>query len=77
MRRHQIIACFDPATPVAFVADGALRALADEINLAVPLAVACTEWAELIKITHARLKRDAVQRVRLLCARASDNALFV
>ena len=62
-----------PAAPVAFVAGVADAALADQIDLSVPLTVAGADRAAPVEIAGARSRRDAVERVRIGRAGAVDD----
>ena len=77
IRWHQIIARLNPAAPIALGATHANRALAHQINLAVPLAIARTDRAKHIKIASARNGRDAVKRMGIVRAGAVGDALNV
>ena len=77
IRWHQIIARLNPPPPIALGATHANRALAHQINLAVPLAIARTDRAKRIKIARARNGRDAVKRMAIMRAGAVDDALNV
>jgi hypothetical protein len=77
MRTDHIITRFYPATPVARVAGLAFGAVADQVNLPVPLAMTPAGHAHSIKITPARLERNPIKRVGVVRPRAFNNALFV
>jgi hypothetical protein len=77
MRRHEIIARFNPAAPVTLITDCAFGTMAHKVNLAIPLAIARTDRATHIKIAVARLARDAINGVGILRPGANDNAFFV
>jgi hypothetical protein len=77
MRRHQIIACFNPAAPIAFVAHPSFASLADQINFDVPLTMACADWAKYIQIAPARLHRNAVAGMRVIWSGTQNDTLFV
>ena len=77
VRRHHVIPRLDPPPPVALGALAPLRALADQIDLASPLAVTRADRTDRIEIARARLERDAVERVGVLRGGAGDDAGFV
>lgn len=77
MRRHEIITRLNPAASIAFVAHAAFGALADEVDLTIPLTVASAERAPHIKITAARLARDAIKCVSVMRCRAIDDMFGV
>jgi hypothetical protein len=59
-----IVARLDPAGAMAMVADRALAAEADQIDLGIPLAVAVADRAFGIERAIARLQRNDVEGVR-------------
>lgn len=73
VRRHQIVPRLDPAAPVALGTADPHRALADQIDLTVPLTMAAADRAELVQLAAARAARDAVERVGVLGAGAVDD----
>lgn len=77
MRRHHVVPRLDPPAPVALVAQTALGAMADQIDLAIPLAVTGANRTNRIEIPRARLDGDAVERVGVLRGGAGDDAGFV
>jgi hypothetical protein len=77
MRADHIVACFDPAASFAGITDMAFGAVADEVNLTVPLAVAPTRYTYRVKITPAGLQRNAVKGVRIRWPRTFNDTLFV
>jgi hypothetical protein len=77
MRADQIISRLDPAAPVTRVTDMAFGAVADQINLAIPLPVSTARHAHGVKITPTWLERNTVKRMRVLWPRALNNAFFV
>ena len=77
MRWHKIIPSLNPPPPITFGAAQANGALAHQINLAIPLAMARTNRAKHIKIADARQNRDAMKRMRIVRPGAMDEALSV
>jgi len=80
VRRHHdigagdgIAARLDPAGAVALVADRALAAETDQIDLGVPLAMAATDRAFRIEAAVARLQRDDVECVGTVRSVAMDD----
>lgn len=63
----------DPAAPVAFRAGDADRAVADQIDLAVPLAMARADRATHVEVAAAVTDGDAIERVRIVRAGAMDD----
>ncbi len=73
MAGHQIVAGLYPAAAVAFFTGVADAALADEIDLGVPLAISAALRAARVKIAGAQAHRYAVERVRIGGAGAEDD----
>ena len=70
VRRHddvcmsdRVVASFDPASPLAIVADGPLAPEAHQIDLGVPLPLSLADRALGIEGAVSRFKRDNVERV--------------
>ena len=70
---HQIIAGFDPPAPVALGTGVADRAVRDEVDLAVPLAVTGTDGAGPVKVAVARAQGYAVECMGIRRAGAIDD----
>lgn len=68
-----IVAGLYPAAAVAFFTGVADAALADEIDLGVPLSIAAAVRAAGVKIAGARAHRYAVKRMRIGGAGAVDD----
>ena len=77
VRRHHVVPGLDPPAPVAFGAQAALGALADQIVLAIPLAVPGADRTDRIEIARPRLDGDTVEGVGFLWGGAGNNVGFV
>lgn len=64
MQRHRIVARLDPAGAMAVGATGAFAAVADQVDLGIPLSMPAADRADQIERPMARLHRDMVEGVR-------------
>src|SRR3546814_18749399 len=71
-RGDGIVAGLDPPAPVAFGTGVADRAVADEVDLRVPLAVSGADRTKRVEIAAAVAPRNAVERVGVAGAGAID-----
>lgn len=61
VRRYQIVAGLDPPTPVTLIAAVAFGAVADEVELYIPLPAPLTMRTKHIQLTAPHEHRDMVK----------------